>query len=114
MREITYPHPAENISQGNLALESTFQFLSVYRTKEQTKAAQMISSFESFDKNVWTLSLMTLIVGYFILCCSHICSRKMLQVDRKINRQHKHRYTGGKNYLYEVACHMGARDSLSD
>lgn len=114
LREITYPQKAQGISQGALVADSFIEIVSVYGTsQEPPQAAQMISSFASFDKTVWFLCLVTLTAGYLILATGR---KMLLQMKGKSKstsfNASKSRHQRRHYYSYQVAVHMAARGSL--
>lgn len=73
-----YPHPAINISQGPVLLDTVMQILSAYSVDKNSVALlQAEKTFSSFSVNVWLLCLMT-----FVTTCCVLISGEWLMAGR--------------------------------
>ena len=106
-REVTYPLPAADTDQGLVIMDSTLAFISGYRTVTP-ETPQVISSFLSFDRYVWSLCL------FMFIACSIISltQRQLFKAFSPKNR--RTRLTRSRGYiLYDVITHMTVTGSIS-
>lgn len=108
-REFAFPSDAVNVTQGLIMGDSTMQFMTLYRTIDEVKNNQVISSFNCFEMSVWLLCLLTLVVGYLCFIAVGYVHERQSVADGDTDEVRM-----GKDKLYQLATHMTARGSFRD
>lgn len=110
LREVSFPINIDNVTQGYVVYESKEQFMSLYNTT-RLETAQNLSSFAYFDRDVWLLCFLTLVLGSVVLkLTSHLDkrSKKNLSLLGRVELNDK------RCNMWHVFVHMIASGSLVD
>lgn len=109
-----YPLPVSHLDQGFVMMDTVIQFIAAYTapTEEETDAVQIESLFDSFDRYVWLLCLLSVIACYSCLLLGRCVSSIATQLGEETSEESSE----ALNYrrpLYQVITHMTAYGEIA-
>ena len=105
-----YPHPAADISQGLVTIDTVIEMITTYRpSNQEMQLVQVEKSFDSFQPEVWLLCFITMVCSMSILLMKDLLNnwvRRMIGVKRSARSPYR-------QLPFEVIAQMTNHGKLS-